>query len=629
MVSSMLSWRIQKRHVWLVVVLLFLETAYVIGGNWFLRSPILPQLLNGNPQSLFLHYNRAYTFVPGLVHVRGFWIEGQQGTTKWHAEVERFRVFINVPLLLARRFQVLSVKGEGGDFRLIAHMPKPIPEAPKPSDDKPKSPPFRVDIQNIRIDKFSTIAIHDYLFRGDATVGGSFFLWPGRELQIPRGVVQFHSGRVLLQEKDVTSELSGEVDASIRDYFPKVHSAADILDKVTAHVTLKGELENADFLNHYFGGIPWLQLFGVSGRFDADAHIEDGQFIGPSRLEIEARRLGAALADYRAEGGGSAKWRHLTENGKPVIRMDAKLTGYQALAPRSKAVILTGKELDLRFDNRNLRLRTMFSDISDVSASVTLPSARVTDLRFANDFIPSLTELELLEGTASVEAQLNVSTKGSAPPGYLRLVAQSARARYKSTLLSGTASLEATLTDTDEGTDRFKVSKAKLKLSRVHVQRKRSRNAREDADWTGELAVPSAMLAPRHHIIAAGTAEVTLDDARPVLNFLSVDSAVARIVKQATEMRNIRGHLGFELGRGIVNLSDVTLDSSDVNLRARLRLTRGDRRLLAYLKYKLFEIGLSAQRGKRSTKWKGARKWFDAQPPWDPIPAPQAPPPGQ
>lgn len=594
------------------------EMAYYLAANYVLREGLLFRLINTRPEQLRLHYDKATTVIPGLVHIEGFLIEGHDGHTTWHVELKKAKVVVSLSSLLFRKFKAYRVDAEGGLFRLRLGVPKLPPKPKKPGDEnKPKKKKFEIDIRNISIASFNDLAIHNYAYQGEAHIGGSFYLRPGEELRIPEALVEFKGGKVSLAERNVSTSLTGSIRAHIESWFPKEEKSAVIIDRLSADVQLQGELQDADFLNYYVKAIPWLNISGFNGKFSTDARIINGTFLAPSSAELTATEMGAAMGRYRAKGSGTLDWK--LADGDDKMRMNLHLRHYRGYDRDEKTPIIEGDSLNLVVDSYNLALRKIFSDISAVTAHIDLQPARITDLRFMNNFVPVGNGLEILSGTAAITAKLNASTRGPAEAGFLQLQTQGAQARFKESKMSGDFNLKIPIQDTEAGTKKFKVSGTEFTMSQVKVHGAQRKNILPPKPWGGKVGLSEAWVEPQSSVIFKGKAELAFDNARPILAVLRQQSRFVGVIQDAAKMNNLRGESAFRLGPNIVELNDLKLNSSDVQLLGRMRLTKDEEIISAFLKYRIVEVALHLSGKKSETKLIKARKWFEALPPLPPV----------
>jgi hypothetical protein len=606
-----------------LVLLVAAELAYVWGANALLRSGQIFEWVNHRPERLLLRFEHAWTPLPGLVFIEGFSIVGQDGPIRWSVEVPRIRTWISLSSFALRTLRTYGVTGEGGRVAVerVEALLEVAPEkmaselATEATPEPSKRSPFKFDFHGIDLEGLERLSLFDYSYEGLLSVGGAFALTPGQRLRIGSGLIAFERGRVLLEGRELSRQLEGEIDASIDTWLPQQEGPERLFDLLSADVRLGGVLEDASFLRYYLRSISWLKLLGVSGEFAVDAKIRDGAFEAPTHVGLKATSMGAGLGDaYVARGSGEASWAVEEGPGDPSLSMNFELHDYRAFDQLRDFPVARGRLLRMTADSRDLELRKVFSDISDLSATLDLSKVEVTDLRFINNFVPASAELEITSGAASLEAKLHVSTRHAAPESFVRLAGQNTQGRFGNTRLSGDFEIEARLKDHEKGATAFRIAGTRVAFSKVNVVRK---DRRKLSDWKGQLLLREGVLRSEGAVVFSGDAELELDDARPVLAVLAVNSRIARLIERAANMRDLKGQCSFALGPEHFELANLELKSSDLDLLGRLRFIGKSRQLLAFVDWRIFQIAFALDKGQSRTKIVRAREWFHQQPAWD------------
>jgi len=596
-----------------------IELVYVAGANYFLSSGQVQSLINTRPEKLKLDFSKAWTLLPGLVHLEGFSVEGVEGKLQWHAELSSANVMVDLTGLATRNFRTYLVRADGGLFRLTRRAPLEEDSLKQASKQASKKAPWWIRLGGLSLEHFNEITILDYSYQGEGFIGGAFELWPGRTLEVSDAEIDFKGGKVLLGERTLSEKLVGSIDAAINEWKPREKSPSEILDGMDAEIRLKGVLAEADFLNHYLESIRWLKISGVSGDFSVAARVEDGSFASPSQASIVARKMGAGVYRYKAEGVGHADWLLDTAGESPLMKMRLSLDDYIVTDKVNREVIAQGPQLKILADSYDLSLRKMFSDISDLNATIELDKVSLTDLRFVNTFLPVSKHFEVLEGAADFEARLNVSTRRASQPGFCKVEGRGAKARFRQTQLSGDFGFTAVIEDTEKGADKFKVSGSRIAFTQVQViESNKKKKAKPRPPWSGELSLNEAWVEPQEQIVFHGQTALALDDAGPVLSILSNTSRIARIVSSLADMTKLRGESDFRIGKDFIEFTNLRLRSSDVDLRANLRLLDENTQALALIEYGVLQIGVEVKGEKTDTKLTQARPWFERKLPWKP-----------
>jgi len=90
---------------------------WLVLANLFLLPAIGPALIARHPERFHIGWDRAWSVLPGLAHVRGFECGGHTRNRLWRVRVERGRVLVNLPALDLRTFHGLWPRATGGDVR--------------------------------------------------------------------------------------------------------------------------------------------------------------------------------------------------------------------------------------------------------------------------------------------------------------------------------------------------------------------------------------------------------------------------------------------------------------------------------------------------------------------------------
>jgi hypothetical protein len=579
---------------------LLLELVYVLAAHIFLHSSLFSKIVNEDPVEAFVHFDSAWTIFPGLAHVRGLLVKGQDGSIGWQVEVKKATVLVNLPALLVRKFQTLKVEADGGLFQLSLGQPL------KKTQSSHSANPFKIEIGGLHIQNFQTMAFGDYRYQGSAELGGSFLLWPGRELEISKALIQVHGGSVLLGEKSLSNDLNGEIRGSLKNWFMTRETNADIFDKITAELNIQSQIDKVDFLNTFLTSLPWLKIKGVSGTIKSDVHIKEGILQSPSAVEVDAKGVETGLGPYFARGRGAFRWGFDSDG----ILLKGRVFDYQGLNANQSLVILEGKSLELEAKNFELRLRDFFSPNAKLRASLKLSSAVVKDITFLNDFVPVRENLNFLAGAAGLDAKLFVSTFQSSPPGEVRFWAKGAKLRFKTVKLSGDFDLVALVKDQGKA-EVFDFSASKLNLHHVRVDGASLPNAK---DWSGEIVAKKAILNLKDKPLFVGRGAVSLDDARPILSVLATDSKIASMLSKAVQLEKIEGESEFHLEPGLMEFSRLKIDSSTLKLEGALRFLKRNEKILALVDVgKLLQVGIFINGKHNENKILHARKWYEEQ----------------
>jgi hypothetical protein len=286
-------------------VLLVLELLY----NAVLTTGLLEGVLNHFIQeSPSVEWTRAWSLVPGSVHVRGLKLRHAQGKDGyWQLEMDEVTVGLSLFSLFQRKLRADSVDVRGLHVRI--HPPTPEPGEPKPQGPLPSNP-WQILLHGVHVHEISEVDWKDLRMTGIAEASGDLELVPRQRVSVKNAQVKLGPGQIAYlsdallrleggsaqfslearrQEGDVGLDLiAGLTDGRLQ--FTATHPALEEIPLVTSH--LKG-----------------MALRGGAGRVEVDLQVKDGTLAPGTQLKGSAEPLTVTLGSLRLK----APWRFLVD----------------------------------------------------------------------------------------------------------------------------------------------------------------------------------------------------------------------------------------------------------------------------------------------------------------------------
>ena len=100
---------------------------YWIVVNAILASPLGPHLMNLRPEMVQIHYVRAWTFIPGVLEVRGFELSMQDRLVQISLTADTVKGNLNPWTLARQKFLATQVVADGVTMRVRPRMDKGDP----------------------------------------------------------------------------------------------------------------------------------------------------------------------------------------------------------------------------------------------------------------------------------------------------------------------------------------------------------------------------------------------------------------------------------------------------------------------------------------------------------------------
>lgn len=601
-----------------VAPFLVLELLYVLGANLFINGATLSEIINGDPKEFHLHYDRAWTLFPGYVHIQNLRLGGYNGRIEWKAEIASVQTLINPVALFRRKLDVRSVRGDVADYEMKWHSPEEAAEAKAKKEEeeknegpadpsKPKRPPFQFEISQVLIKNFRRIAVHGYEYHGVATVQGGFFLWPNLQFRLEPCTVFFESGEVRKGGRSVAQEFQGEVHTSITDFFDQQQAEEDMLDGLNSSIALRAKLQEADFLNLYLENLKWLRMNETTGTLDAKIEVAGGVVQPSTHVLVRADKLNASLGSLVASGQGSAEWKVQDKE----LELAVSLAEYAIHREKEKKKYIEGKKLQIIATSQDLALKKLFSSDPDLMATIHLPVARITDIRFVNSFLPAREKFEFLSGQGQVNARVSVATKRKADDGFLHLVTKNLGARFEKTFFKGGLEVDTRFSSKADSLNKYSVGGTAIGLNDIEFgATDPSSEQTAPAKWNGKVQVLSGYLRPERPLFT-GRVQLDFEDARPFLFLFAGNKRLAPELVKLLSLRNLQGSADLALDKNLIDIKEAKFSSAALDVEGKIKLEDDTKTGIALFRHGVIELGIKVDDEKIDFKVFNAKKWYE------------------
>ena len=107
--------RILRRCIW---TLLSLVLFYLVAANVFLSTSLFDRFANAKPETIAIHFERAWSLFPGHIHAKKIWVRGRDSNVEWILRFDEVDCQVSLLGFTERRFRASSVHAKGTQFRL-------------------------------------------------------------------------------------------------------------------------------------------------------------------------------------------------------------------------------------------------------------------------------------------------------------------------------------------------------------------------------------------------------------------------------------------------------------------------------------------------------------------------------
>lgn len=431
---------------------------YVAALNVFLSTSLFDRIVNQDPITIEIHFTRGWTLLPGTIHAENLSIRSSDSNVEWMLRIDAVEFDVSFLSLARQRFDVTRARGRGISMRArqklalppagiedFANLP-PIAGYPAYSM-RPSGPPslerwfdehyalWTVQLSDVVADDVREVWIDDGRFEGSARIAGGFFLKPIREVVVGPAHVEARPGsRVTLgASTPLVTELAGTADLFIDRFDPRALVDDDIFRFITGKTDFRARFADP-------ASLPFALPVYVSSAIEARQlrlDIERGVFRPGTRIELDAALATVAKNDVIGRGPFNFTAEVSSKPGEAdELRASLVIPDVSVMAADATEIV-RGRSIVITADSRALDLAK--KPLADAHVAIDLAEARVADATVLALYLPRITGLRVLGGSAFARARVDVYRAEERAYGNVGLVAnaidlQSGRSRIRGSL---------------------------------------------------------------------------------------------------------------------------------------------------------------------------------------------------
>ncbi len=604
-----------------LLLLVVFELAYLVVANFFLHSDWGRGLVNGRPDRLTAAWNGGWTFLPGLVHLRGLDLEGESHRVAWQAALGRSHMLVWLPSLARRHVRVLAGKTVGEEVEVDV-LPK-TERGPRPTRRG-----WIVTLDHLLVDELQRVRVGEYALVGEGAARGRFRFQVRGPMQLELARLAFQNAAVESRGQRVAENLHFEARFETGPYVPGENGLPDLVAGTTGALDLTAEVENLGFVSAYLGAVPWLGVSGA-GALALDLEVAEGSLLPGSELSLAGSEVEATFFDFAAVGEGRIEGR--VPVGAQHAELDALLERFTLGRLSDGATLLDGHDLELHVTNDTAEI---FRPAQGIAFSFVLPPAQAPDVAAFGAYLPAATGLALTGGTAELAAEVAYDTVARDGKGWLELSGRKVTATFGDIAFEADFVLDAQMPRADLLGGTVDVSGSRLTVEGAKIVRGGQPLPQA---WWARLSVPAGSVTrPPALEVAEGlaTAEAEPEAVKPVREPAVIEAEVAselldtaplvallehrlpklRWLREALTVPEVEltGHVrvaGPELG--LHDLQVIGGKKDQLEILAELDLLEKATHGAVYVRWRLLDAALALNRGDRDWRVLHPRRWYD------------------
>lgn len=296
------------------IALIALELLYVLAGNLVLSTGMVRRAISWDPEAMRVTHGRAYTILPGRVHLEDFTLRMQDQNVQLLLTIASVRVDVSLLALLGRKFQGDHVRCDGVSFwfvqrvdsadgieaRLAAYPPIPGYARPALFEVPPPRPATQAEIDalwTVRLDdviaQVRELWMLEFRWEGSGRATGRFELSPMRRLRVGPAELVLEGGELRAGPHAVSEDLRLQLGGSIASFDVQAYDGMQVLRPISATLHLEAKDFSPALLALYAEG---LAARGT-GHLLVDAVLDAGRLGSGTRAELK-------MEHARVQGGG-------------------------------------------------------------------------------------------------------------------------------------------------------------------------------------------------------------------------------------------------------------------------------------------------------------------------------------
>jgi len=589
-------------------------TAWMVAIHLFLWTPLLRAILRR--EDVFLDYRSAWSVWPGTLHLQGVVLALTDTNIEFRLTIDELKTTVHLFQLPRRIFHTSRVFARGITFRLRGRVPRPdaTPEllglippiegfdpirTEQPDEEVPDwaYKTFSIWLEDINGQEVREVWINELRLTGQARVGGSFYLKPGRLLRVEPGLFWADGMALYTGQHQILRDLQGPLRLRLGPVNPH-HAKPDYLARFAdLDSDLTGQFAGPGFLDE--------GLSGGEGPLHLALHLQSGQLLPGSVLDLESRFISARARKGSLEGTlRRAGFSLELPAGPPphTARARLELTGLEAGSAKIPEAACADLSIEFAGDPPDL-------------AALVLPREATIDLRGgtvrnAQPFVELQSKiLRVLSGRGTFAAHL------SGPPRRLRgflqaelkngLVLVQGRTIRAELVLGAKVRALDPLDGADLAGSQLEVLDGQLVFD----------NGQADAapGWWGRFELPRAQVrfAPQGNepMLDADLA-ARCRDARPLVGLFARQAELPRFVASLFSMNGLEVRGSASLGPQLFALRGLAAEGEGAKIQAVYRLRGEEKRGAAYLSVGPLSVSLGVEGDNKSVHILSPGSWF-------------------
>ena len=414
------------RALSVVRVLVIIQLVYLALVNGALQLQLTQTIINKiRPEKFHVSWDNAWSWYPFRVHATGVAANGQSRSQQWQVNAASASGSIAILPLLAKRVWLDDVSATDVDYRQRPRL-KPdrdysliLPFYPDiegrevaPADTSPrkKRRAWHLDMEDIEAS--GTYNYWIYNMKGSAsgtlkadmtfqTQGGPFSL-SGRDVDLTLQTHYINGDNKVFDGGDIQGELG------FSPFVPRENKGIKLLNYAQLDVDIDVGVEDLGFINLFTGGIGGLTI-GGAGHVQGHLHLDQGQVLPVTDLQIDANDLNAVVFGHSFQGEGEVELGFAPQS-EDTTRLSLLFSSLDAYRDGEPAPLLQGRDLSLALEGDTYILPDGNAEDAKRALFLEVEGIDIPDLALFQHYLPEQWPMSLKGGEGRLQLDAKLAT---------------------------------------------------------------------------------------------------------------------------------------------------------------------------------------------------------------------------
>ncbi len=577
---------------------------YLVAGNLFVATPIGQNLIAPHPERFTIHWEKAWTVIPGLVHVTDLKIQQHSKDVVWHLTIDRAVTGINILALPFKTFHAILPRARGVEVG-VEQASTTMPTTGK------TKPGFRIRLSGMGVKDIRFMDFFGFRVEGtDLRVGGGLDSTARGPLGVPRARIRLEGGRVDHEGVPLATDLNLDCRARIDKHIKQDRAEEGIFPFISGSLSVSGDIEDLRFVDTFVRSVSWMQVRGGSGTLEADLDISKGTLEPGSRVNIQTSAFDFQYLDYAVTGKGKVVLNGREADGRGDTELDFELDDFGLAFADSETPHIEGNGLRVAVTGN---LREMVQPKAVVEVTIDVPESNVPDLTVYNRYFKGASPVEILSGNGRLRSHFEVAKGPGTGGGSVEVKTSNVAVEVKGRKIVADVHLLFPVSVADLEIRKFSVDGSTIEITNAGVGTPEENAPAETPprDWWCNIDIDEGTLRLAKPLELHTDLTLKALDVEPLLSLISKTRKSADRLDRILAIHDLEGGAHLAVEDGGTQITNLHVEAGRAEVLGNLCLGKEAKKGALYISYGILSLGVEISGDDEKKHIIGPRKWYD------------------